>query len=151
MVFAAVGIGSIDLEEAFQASGPGDHPRPRGEVGPITVTADGVSCAATPKWSVPDPGVVVAYHIGASCCPMPPQPKPALAAGEEFVAVDGVEAVLSQTEFGLLWHLFGRGGDAYIEARWGPNADRDVKSQVQALVESWNWREEQANSDGSAN
>lgn len=155
LVGAAVGIGSIDLEEFVPIHGPGDRPRPMAEVGPVTVTADGVACT-DPIWSVPEAGVVVAYHIGGTCCPTPPQPRPTLGPGEEFVEVDGVQAVFSQTESGLLWYLFCGGpefcgGDVYIEARWGPQADIDVKSQVQALVESWKWREEQANSDGSAN
>ncbi|MGH2463612.1 MAG: hypothetical protein ACRDFZ_08345 [Candidatus Limnocylindria bacterium] len=117
MVAAAVGIGGF-------------------EVGGI-VTPNSVTCPS-PTWTVSEDGIVVAYHFGPICCPTPPPPRPILAPGERFVEVDGIEAVLSYTESGVVWHLYSR-GPAYIEARWGQHAGNEAKAQVEELVESWEW------------
>jgi hypothetical protein len=119
-VLAAVGTG--DLEQG-------------GSVTPNSVTCTGLI------WDVSDAGVVVAYHLGPICCPIPPQPAPSLALGESLVDVDGVQAVLSSTDSGMVWYLF-RGGPVYIEARWGPEAAGEAPGQVNALVASWRWLSE---------
>lgn len=73
-IVGAVGIGSIDLE-AYPPAGPGDHPRPMAEVGPVPDT-DTEYCPAAPNWTVPDSGVVVAIHSGPVCCVMPRRDPP---------------------------------------------------------------------------
>ncbi len=135
-VVAAVGIGSIDFQ-AFPPAGPGDHPRPKTEVGPATIT-NTEYCPATPNWTVQDAGVVVAYYHDSICCPLPPPPRRTLAPGEEFTVVDGVEVVRLRTGSSVVWHLYA-GGPVFIEARWGRHAAPETEAQVEALVESWEW------------
>lgn len=114
-VLAAVGIGDFDLG--------------------CTETSTSVSCASAPEWTVPDDGIVVAYHFSGHL-PMP-QPIPSLAAGEEWAEVGGRNAILSRTSTSMRWHF--PGAPEFIEARWGPAAAQTAPAQLQTVISSWHF------------
>lgn len=114
-LFAAVGIGDFDLG--------------------CSSSSTSVSCGST-HWTVPEDGVVVAYHLGAWLGPRRPQPSPALEAGEAWVMVGGRQVAFRETDRSMSWRL--PGAPELIEARWGP-ANATARSQIEAVIASWAW------------
>jgi hypothetical protein len=116
-VLAAVGIGGFDLG--------------------CTTTANSVSCPNGPRWTVPNDGVVLAYHFGSGLGPIAPQPTPSLGPGDEWVEVGGRSAILSRTDNSMIWHF--PEAPEFIEARWGPDVSDIAPDRVEAVIAAWRW------------
>ncbi len=116
-VLAAVGIGKFDLGCSYASTS--------------------VSCDASPRWSVSDNGVVLAYHSGAWLGAVVPYPTPTLGSGDQWVEVGGRSAVLSQRALSLVWQF--PGAPESIEARWGSAVADDARADVEAVIASWAW------------
>ena len=116
-VLAAVGVGGFDLG--------------------CTNTSDSVTCPASPRWTVPTDGVVLAYRFDAWLGPIAPQPTPSLGPGDEWVEVGGRGAILSRADTSMTWHF--PGAPEYIEVRWGPDVSMTAPGQVQMAIDTWQW------------
>ncbi len=116
-VLAAVGLGDFDLG--------------------CTASANSVTCGASPHWTVPNDGVVLAYRFDAWLGAIHPQPAPVLTTGDQWVEVAGRAAVLSQSATSMLWHF--PGAPEYIEARWGPGDVEKARTEVTAIIAGWTW------------
>jgi hypothetical protein len=115
-VLAAVGLGGFDLGCSY--------------------TSTSVGCGA-PIWTVPDDGVVLAYHIGAWLGPVVPYPTPTLGPGDTWATIGGRPAVLSRLPRGLVYQL--PGAPESIEARWGAADADQARAGVEAVIASWTW------------
>lgn len=103
-----------------------------------TETPSSTTCGP-PVWSVPPDGVVLVYRFEAGLGFVD---RPALVPGprESLVVLGGRPAILSQSERLRMWTL--QTDFEFIEARWGPDADPDVETEVDALIASWVWQPE---------
>ena len=115
----AVGIGNFDL--ACTGSFPGS-----------------ISCEDY-KWTVPADGVVLVYRLEEwPQGPIEPYPSPNVQSGDKWVEVDRRTALFSQDDGIMRWDMLGT--PEVIEAHFG-NAVADAAPQeVQAVIDSWQWR-----------
>jgi len=119
-VMAAVGIGDFDLG--------------------CVIAPNSATCPRSPNWTVPNGGVVLAYHFSAGGAMVAPQPLPPLGPNDEWVGVRGRPAVLTHLNNAMIWHF--PGAPEFIEARWDPAIGDQARSQVEMLLATWDWEGE---------
>ena len=118
-LMAAVGIGGWDLN--------------------CTGSLPGAVDRQDPIWTVPNDGVVLAYHLQDwPQGPIEPYPSPIVEPADRWVQIDGRTALFSQQPDGSMrWSMLGT--PEIIEARFGPSAADTAPDQIQAVIGSWHW------------
>jgi hypothetical protein len=113
------------------AVGTGDF-----ELGCATA-ANSVTCDSSPTWAVGEGRIVLAYRFDAWLGSTVPESTPSLRVGDEWFEVDGRSAIFSRTDGSMIWHF--PGAPESIEARWGPELNKEAPSLVEIVVASWAW------------